>query len=81
MKITVKLFAVLREQAGVSAIPLDLADQSTVDTALQHILNSHPVLMPFLSKSACAVNQAYSSRQTILKEGDELALIPPVSGG
>lgn len=81
MTITVKLFAILREQAGVSSLLLDLPEHSTVDAALQQILNSHPVLMPYLSKSACAVNQAYSTRQTILKEGDELALIPPVSGG
>ena len=81
MTITVKLFAILREQASVSSLLLDLPEHSTVDAALQQILNSHPVLMPYLSKSACAVNQAYSSRRTILKESDELALIPPVSGG
>ena len=81
MTITVKLFAILREQAGVSSLPLDLPEHSTVDAALQQLVNAHPALIRLLPKSGYAVNQAYSSRRTILKEGDELALIPPVSGG
>ena len=81
MRVTVKLFAILREQAGVSTMSINLPENSTVDTALKRLLEVHPGLGQSLAKAACALNQAYSPRSTVLKEGDELALIPPVSGG
>ena len=81
MKINVRLFAILRDQAGVAAIPLDLPDGSTVATAERMVLAAHPALGKYVARSAMAVNRAYVKRETVLREGDELALIPPVSGG
>ena len=81
MQVTIKLFAILREKAGVSTVSLDLPDGSTVTAALEKILASHPGLNQSLAKSACALNQAYCPRSAVLKDRDELALIPPVSGG
>jgi len=81
MRVTVKLFAMLREKAGVSTLSFDLPENSTVDTVLQRLLEAHPDISQLLAKAACALNQAYSPRSTVLQDGDELALIPPVSGG
>jgi molybdopterin synthase catalytic subunit len=81
MRVTVKLFAILRERAGAAAIDLELPPQSTIAAALAQLLESHPELGAHLSKSAVAVNRAYVARDAVLCDGDELALIPPVSGG
>jgi len=82
MTISVRLFAVLRERAGRERVELELADGATVDDAvaalgkqagLDGLLEALPVAM--------AVNREYASGATELRPGDELALIPPVSGG
>ena len=82
MLVTVRLFATLREQAGRESIELELPDGATVAQALDalgdggalgELLERLPVVM--------AVNRAYAAGGTVLAEGDELALIPPVSGG
>jgi molybdopterin converting factor subunit 1 len=79
MTITVRLFAILREKAGVSEIALELSDGATADSAIAEIGRRYPELK--LASAAVAVNQEYAARQTALRDGDELALIPPVSGG
>ena len=81
MRIKVKLFAILRERANVAELQIELSERSTVDDARQAILQNLPQLAPLLKRIAFAVNQSYVSTDTILKDGDELALIPPVSGG
>ena len=81
MTVTVKLFAILRDQAGVSEIPLDLEPGATVAAALATWIQRHPEMTPTLGRAAKAVNLANASDQTILNDGDELALLPPVSGG
>jgi molybdopterin synthase catalytic subunit len=75
--VTVRLFAALREQAGTSRVELDLpagARVGDVWSALE-LGGSEP------SSLAFAVNKAYAERDRPLAEGDEVALIPPVSGG
>jgi molybdopterin converting factor subunit 1 len=81
MIVTVRLFAALRERAGTAEISLEAPDESTVAAIESLVVQRHPKLSDLLSKSAVAVNRAYASRQTVLHDGDELALIPPVSGG
>ena len=81
MRINVKLFAILRERANVAELQIELPARSTVDDGRQAILQKLPQLAPLLKRVAFAVNQSYVSTETILKDGDELALIPPVSGG
>jgi molybdopterin synthase sulfur carrier subunit len=81
MTITVKLFAILRDTAGVPELLLTLPDGTTVATAVQTLLVSHPTLAPFAARIACAVNLTRVARDTVLQDGDELALLPPVSGG
>ena len=76
MQITVRLFAGLRELAGTGRQELDLADGSSVADVWQALgLGAEPAGLLY------AVNRAYAERETELSEGDEVALIPPVSGG
>ena len=81
MTVTVRLFAVLRERAG-SQLQLQLADDATVADAMSE-LSKVPALTGVLERLPLqmAVNRDYASPQTRLAEDDELALIPPVSGG
>ncbi len=76
MQVQIRLFAGLRERAGASQVDLELPDGAHVADALahlRHITGDLPVVM--------AVNQEYADEQLALHSGDELALIPPVSGG
>jgi len=76
MKVAVRLFAGLRELAGTRATEIELSPGSTaadVWPALE--LGAEP---PGL---LLAVNKSYAARDTVLQDGDEIALIPPVSGG
>jgi len=78
----VRLFAVLREQAGRDSVEIELAEGATVADAVEE-LSSLPALTELLERLPVrmAVNRAYASPETPLGPGDELALIPPISGG
>jgi len=82
LTVTVRLFAVLRERAGSDSVELALADGATVADALQ-ALSEIPSLAGLLERVPVqmAVNRDYASSRTLLHRGDELALIPPLSGG
>jgi MoaE-MoaD fusion protein len=76
MEVRVRLFAALRERAGADEVALELPDGAVVRDALaqmQDITSGVPVVM--------AVNQEYAGEDQALSTGDEIALIPPVSGG
>ncbi len=60
---------------------LDLAETNNVTDAVSQLVRQFPIIEPFLSRLAFAVNEQYVKADTILHHGDELALIPPVSGG
>jgi molybdopterin converting factor subunit 1 len=76
MRVSVRLFAALREQAGVRERQLELPDGATVGDVWPRLdLGEEP------SGLLYALNKAYVERATALAEGDELAVIPPVSGG
>lgn len=81
MRIEVKLFAVLREQAGASAVTLDVPAGGDVSAAVARLVDAYPQLARWVGRAAFAVNQTYVKGDEKLKEGDELAIIPPVSGG
>ena len=80
MTITVKLFALLRDQAGVPELKLEVPEGARVSDAAEH-LKSKLKSPDALRSAAFAVNREYASLTTVLQEGDELAVIPPVSGG
>jgi molybdopterin converting factor subunit 1 len=80
--VRVRLFAVLRERAGNESIELELVEGATVADALEELSNRSP-LAGLLERMPVrmAVNRTYASQETQLGPGDELALIPPISGG
>jgi MoaE-MoaD fusion protein len=76
MQVTVRLFAQLRERAGTSELSIDLPEGARVKDAIEELgalAADLPVVM--------AVNREYADGEAELAPGDELALIPPVSGG
>lgn len=79
MRVQVKLFAGLREAAGTSSRELDLEAGATVEGALARLREELPALSG--ARFTVAINRSYATASTPLGEGDELALIPPVSGG
>ena len=81
MTITVKLFAVMRDAAGTPEVALPLPEGATAADAAGALVSRFPAVGPRLRTVAYAVNRAYAPGTTVLKDGDELALIPPVSGG
>jgi MoaE-MoaD fusion protein len=81
MQISVRYFAAAREAAGVETETLDLPDGADVAAARELVAGRHAALAPLLPRCALAVNRAYATPQTPLRDGDELALLPPVGGG
>ena len=82
MTVNVRLFAILRERAGQDRITLELDPGATVDDALVALAREPGLAEPLDRMAvAMAVNRDYASGDTQLHAGDELALIPPVSGG
>jgi MoaE-MoaD fusion protein len=82
MTVTVRLFAVLRERAGMDSLEVELNEGATVAEALEE-LSTRPELGDLLERLPVrmAVNRDYADTGTELASGDELALVPPVSGG
>jgi molybdopterin synthase catalytic subunit len=82
MLVNVRLFAMLRERAGTGTVELRIAPGATVADALS-ALAADPRLAELLARLPVrlAVNRDYAAPETALAPGDELALIPPVSGG
>jgi molybdopterin synthase catalytic subunit/molybdopterin converting factor small subunit len=82
MVVEVRLFAILRERAGRESIELTLPHGASVADALQRLAELESLADPIARVSvAMAVNRDYAAPETILRPGDELALIPPLSGG
>jgi molybdopterin converting factor subunit 1 len=81
MKVQVKLFAVARQWAGADAVQLDLPAGATVATARQALLARLPKLAQFGSQLRFAVDADYANDATPISPGNDVACIPPVSGG
>ena len=81
MKITVRFFALYRERAGRRVNTVELDGGSTVSQLVDEVRRLFPDLAPPTVDIVAAVNAEYARGETILSDGDEVALIPPVSGG
>jgi molybdopterin converting factor subunit 1 len=81
MNVVVKLFAAARELAGQSQIGLELPAGADVSTVRQALIKRAPQLAPLAARSMIALNAEYVPDAASIVDGDELALIPPVSGG
>ena len=80
-KIKVKLFAILRERVGESEITISVPMGITVDYLNSEILKKYPQLKSFNNKFVTSVNWKVTTGNTIISSEDEIALLPPVSGG
>jgi molybdopterin synthase catalytic subunit len=81
MRVRVLFFGILRELAGRENAALDLAADASVGDVIARFESEIPQLKQYRSSIALAVNQQYASLETKLKADDEIALLPPVSGG
>lgn len=80
MKINVKFFALGRELVGNADLNIELAEDSSVQSLIELLKSRHPK-MKDLKSFLVAVNMEYADMQQPLRDGDEVAIIPPVSGG
>jgi molybdopterin converting factor subunit 1 len=80
-KIKVRLFANLRELVGEREITITLLGGVTVDHLNNEILKRYPQLKSFSNKFVTSVNCKVTTGDTIITSSDEIALLPPVSGG
>jgi molybdopterin synthase catalytic subunit len=81
MRLRVRLFAVQRELVGARDLTLELPDGASIEDAWTRLVERYPVLAPGRPSVRFARNAAYAPPATVLEDGDELAIIPPVSGG
>ena len=81
MIITIRAFAIYRELLGKDELSLNIENNSTVEDVLEHLKKLYPKTSSLINISMFAVNQQYREITHILIDHDELALIPPVSGG
>ncbi|EDN65890.1 ThiamineS [Beggiatoa sp. PS] len=77
MTIIVKFFASLREEMGKSEVQLEATDSLTVAQVWAQVCNNTPLPSHIL----IAINQEYSEQNALVKDGDEIAFFPPVTGG
>ena len=81
LKVEVLFFALYRERAGKGTLALELRQGATVSDAVAQIREMYPQLAPPSVEIVTAVNTDYADGDHLLAEGDQVALIPPVSGG
>ena len=80
-RVTIRLFARLRELAGHAELRRDLPDDATVGQAWDVLAREFPQVAAYERSLSAAVNADYARFSTTLQEGDEVAFLPPVSGG
>ena len=81
MRVKVQLYARLRELAGGAEWTCDVPTGATVADVWRAIAADHPALAPFELSVSSARNEEFAKRTTAVADGDEVAFLPPVSGG
>ena len=79
--VTVKLFAIYQEVYGVNELIWDFPDGTTVKSVCDRLITEHPELTQWSQITRFGVNFQFVEADTILQNGDEVVLIPPVNGG
>ena len=79
--VTVKLFAVYQEAFDVSELVLDFPNGTPVQAVCDRLISEHPKLSKWREITRFGVNLQFVEPDTILQNGDEVVLIPPVNGG
>ncbi len=81
MNIKTLFFATCRDIVGEREVFLEMAEDTTVRDLIELISSEHPSFRSMESSLMVSVNQTYVDRMELLNDGDEVAFIPPVSGG
>ncbi|NWF57924.1 MAG: MoaD/ThiS family protein [Fischerella sp.] len=79
--VTVKLFAAYQEVYGVPELVLEFPEHTPVAAVRDRLIAEHPELTQWRDVTRFGVNLIFVEPDTILQDGDEVVLIPPVSGG
>ena len=81
MKVRLLFFAVLRDITGKSEAELQLAEGTRARDVWQLLRDQYQQLAGYIDPPLTAINESYAAADAILRDGDELAFIPPVAGG
>ena len=81
MRISIRYFAGHRDITGTREEQLDLAEGLTVADLWDALIERYPRLAPYRGRMLYSVNEDFGTLATVLHDGDEIAFIPPVSGG
>jgi molybdopterin converting factor small subunit len=81
MRVRVKLFASLRELAGTGDLETVVEPGATVADVWAALVSRYPALAPYAAATSCARNLEYARLSTPVDPDDEIAFMPPVSGG
>jgi molybdopterin converting factor subunit 1 len=81
LRVTVRLFARLRDIAGAAELTRDIAQGATIGTVWRQLAGEYPELGQYERSISSAVNADYARMDHVLSDGDEVAFLPPVSGG
>ena len=81
MRVTVRLFARLRDIAGASELARELAPGATIGDLWRQLAGEFPELAQYERSISSAVNADYAKMTQVVGDGDEVAFLPPVSGG
>ena len=81
MRVTIRLFGRLHDLAGASVLERDIEAPATTADVWQALVAETPAIAPYARAVSVAVNADFARMTTSLEEGDEVAFLPPVSGG
>ena len=81
MRVTVTYFAAIRDAAGTAEERVELPEGSTVDGLLRELHRAHPALGALAGDTLVSVNRGLGAGAMVLRDGDAVALFPPLAGG
>jgi len=81
MRVKVKFFAAHRKAVGESELEVELEENATIDNLIEKLIGKYPKLKKLDKYTIASLNHSYAKRNQSLKDGDEVALFPPVEGG
>jgi molybdopterin converting factor subunit 1 len=81
VRVTVRLFARLRDIVGEAEVAQEIAPGATIGAVWRQLADQYPDLTPYGRSISSAVNADYARMDRVLDDGDEVAFLPPVSGG
>ena len=81
MHLRIRLFARLREIAGAAELVRDVPGDATARAVWDALVNEFPELRAYGASTSVAVNEEYARMTDAVKDGDDIAFLPPVSGG